>query len=338
MTIIGYRNDIYCRAWKGFHYGKKTSFYDQIASCTGKTSSPNRPANPLALFRPQFSTRFYAGSAVCNYDTSSVLQNRLSRHNPVAGGLKRDKKCSWLKKAAALYHRPKGSAENAKKNAFNGMLAEIFQRARDCGLAEKSSSNICTADSTGLEDHYVSRHFIMRQGGRTGKYRRWTKLLVVADNDTHLIGSALVSAGPSTDCHQLEDVLEMAIGNMPVRSLLADSGFDSEYNHRICREQFGINSTVIAVNDRNLKYGRTGGFYRSKMKRHFPKAKYRQRWQIESVFSRFKRRLGYHLTARRDSSRTVECYLRVLTYNLMILYLLFKKSFLLTFSTKQFEI
>ena len=167
----------------------------------------------------------------------------------------------------------------------------------------------------------------MRQNNRTSKYRRWTKLLIIADNDTHLIGSALVSAGPSTDCHQLKDALEMAIDNMTVKCLLADSGFDSEYNHRICREQFGIDSTVIAVNDRNLKYGRTSGFYRRKMKKHFSRAKYRQRWQIESIFSRFKRRLGYHLTTRTDSSRTMECYLRVLTYNLMILYLLFKRAF-----------
>lgn len=327
MTITGYRNSIYNPLWKGFRYGKKTSFYDQIAFGSGKTGSQNCPAGSIAVFRPAFTSRFYPAAAFCNHCSSSILQDRLSRHNPVIAGVFRDKKRPESdQQAAALYHHSKGSAENAKKNIFGGLLGKIFEQAGECGLTGQSCGHICSADSTGLENHYVSRHFIMRQNCRTGKYRRWTKLLIVVDNDTHLIGSATVSAGPSTDCHQLQEVLEMAVGHIPVKSLLADSGFDSEYNHRICRQQFGISSTVIAVNDRNLKYGQTGGFFRRRMKKNFPKVKYRQRWQIESVFSRFKRRLGYHLTARKDSSRTMECYLRVLTYNLMILYLLFKRA------------
>jgi hypothetical protein len=63
----------------------------------------------------------------------------------------------------------------------------------------------------------------------------------------------------------------------------------------------------------------------------------RQFFKIESIFSRFKRRPGYALTARSSKTRTVECLLRVLTYNLMIFYLLFKKSFLLMFSTEHFK-
>lgn len=337
MTIIGYSNDTYYPAWKGFRYGKKTSFYDQIASCSGKTGSQNSSRNSAAIFRPAFTTRFYTGSSFRNYGSSPVLQDGLPRHNPATEGVIRDKRCSGSNQAATFYHHSKGTTEDVKKNIFDSLLGKIFDQARECGLAGKPSSHLCSADSTGLENHYVSRHFIMRQNCRTAKYRRWTKLLIVVDNDTHLIGSAAVSIGPSTDCHQLPEVLAMAVGHMPIKSLLADSGFDSEYNHRICREQFGISSTMIPVNDRNLKYGQTGGFFRRRMKKNFPKVKYGQRWQIESVFSRFKRRLGYHLTARRESSRTMECYLRVLTYNLMILYLLFKKSFLLMFSTEHFD-
>ncbi|MBU1261002.1 MAG: transposase [Planctomycetes bacterium] len=62
------------------------------------------------------------------------------------------------------------------------------------------------------------------------------------------------------------------------------------------------------------------------MKQRFPAASYRKRWHIESVFSRFKRRLGNALTARTNESRTCECLLRVLTYNLMIVLFSFKKS------------
>jgi len=50
------------------------------------------------------------------------------------------------------------------------------------------------------------------------------------------------------------------------------------------------------------------------------KRKYRQRWQVESVVSRLKRRLGYASRARRNETRATECLVRVLAYNLMILY------------------
>ncbi|RKY23520.1 MAG: hypothetical protein DRP62_05740 [Planctomycetota bacterium] len=61
------------------------------------------------------------------------------------------------------------------------------------------------------------------------------------------------------------------------------------------------------------------------MKNRFPKRKFRQRWQVESIFSRFKRRLGHFLRSRSDQGRGIECLFRVLTYNLMIFCLLFKK-------------
>jgi hypothetical protein len=177
-----------------------------------------------------------------------------------------------------------------------------------------------------MENHYVSRHFLRRRGRRTTKYRRWTKLTAVCENKSHLIASATVSLGPSTDCHYFKAAVSQAAEHITIKTILADSGYDAEYNHQFCREQLAIGSTVIQVNDRGLKYNRTGGLYRRKMAQHFPTKKYRQRWQIESVFSRFKRRLGNALTARTNESRTSECLLRVLTYNLMIVLFTFKKS------------
>ena len=330
MPMIGYSKRFYKPLSKGCHHGREASCYDQIASEAGKASFRNRRWSFVIVLRHAFSARFYPISAIYHNGFASVFPDRLSWDNPDTSGLLGFKKCPGFNQAAALYNCSKSSEPDAKKNVFAGLLGKIFERV----INTAKSANICSADSTGLENHYVSRHFIMRQNGRTGKYRRWTKMLVIIDNDNHLIGSATISKGPSTDCHELKEALEMAVDNMPVKSLLADSGFDSEYNHQLCREQFGINST-IAVNDRNLKYGKTGGFFRKKMKRRFPNKKYRQRWQVESVFSRFKRRLGAYLTARKELSRTVECYLRVLTYDLMILYLLFKKSYLQMFSTEQ---
>jgi transposase len=46
---------------------------------------------------------------------------------------------------------------------------------------------------------------------------------------------------------------------------------------------------------------------------------YGQRWQVESGFSRAKRRLGSALRARKWTNQKKEIQLRVLTHNLMLL-------------------
>jgi len=325
MTINSSRTIRYSQYWKGFHDGK-TSRYDQIADGFSKTGIENCSRGLAAILASSKSTRFHTSPDICNHRTSSVFQDRLSRHNQDFARASKYKRCSRFDQAASLYHHTKGSTEDAKKNIFQGLLAAIFDHAKSCRLIKSNGSHICSIDSTGMENHYVSRHFLQRKGRRTEKYRRWTKLTVVCENQSHLLASAVVSTGPSTDCHYLKPAVAQAVSNVAIDTLLADSGYDAEYNHQLCREEFGIRSTVIQVNDRNLKYGHTGGKHRRRMKQRFPAASYRKRWHIESVFSRFKRRLGNALTARTNESRTSECLLRVLTYNLMIVLFTFLKS------------
>ncbi len=325
MAISNNKATICNQHWKGFQNGK-TSCYDQIANSFGKNGLENCSTGPATILRPSKSARFHTSPDICNPDTTSVFQDRLPRHNQNSPRASKYQGCSRPDQAASLYHHPKGSTEDAKKNTFQGMLAAIFDYAREYRLIKTSRSHVCSIDSTGMENHYVSRHFFRRKGCRTAKYRKWTKLTAVCENRSYLIVSAIVSTGPSTDCHYLKPAVEQAAKHVSIDTLLADSGYDAEYNHQLCREEFGIRSTVIQVNDRNLKYGCTGGRHRRRMKQRFPAASYRKRWHIESVFSRFKRRLGNALTARKNESRASECLLRVLTYNLMVVLFTFKKS------------
>ena len=113
--------------------------------------------------------------------------------------------------------------------------------------------------------------------------------------------------------------------------MLADAAFDSEESHRYCREDLGVRSTVIPLmiplNRRNRGRKWPGTRYRRQMVRRFRKKPrggrhrrvYGQRWQAESAFSRHKRLLGSALGGKSDASRERECYLRVLTHNLMLL-------------------
>lgn len=173
-------------------------------------------------------------------------------------------------------------------------------------------------DSTGLENHYVSRHFLWRQGKRTRHYRRWTKLTIVVHHRSHLIAAAGTSVGPNNDSPHLPPTMRQAVRRLPVDRLLGDAGYDSEEHHRLCRQELGIRSTLFALNARGCPR-RPRTRYRRQMYDRFPRRVFGQRWQVESVISRMKRHLGSSLRSRRAETRGYECLLRVLTHNLMLL-------------------
>jgi len=192
----------------------------------------------------------------------------------------------------------------------------LFRRARALRLIEDRPQ--ASIDSTGLDSHYVSRHFLWRQGKRTKRYRRWTKLTIVAHHGSHLIVSAHVSVGPDNDSPHLPPAVREALRRVPIDRLFGDAAYDSEDHHRLCRRELGIRSTIFALNHRGSPRC-PGTRYRRQMHQHFPRGLFGQRWQVESVISRLKRHLGSSLRSRSHQNRTHECLVRVLTYNLMIL-------------------
>lgn len=309
---------------KGIHYDGKTTIFNQIANYSGKIRPQNRSKSSASLLGYPLSTRFYLPTAFCHSGSATILSDRLSRYCSTADGINRPQKDPENNQNTALHHPAKSPATAAKKRAYDRVLTSVFQQAKRCGLIDDKPE--VSIDSTGLESSYVSRHFLMRAGKRTSRYRRWTKLTVVGHSVSHLIAGATVSTGPSNDCPYFAQTVPQAVEHLPIYRLLGDGGYDSDDNHRLGRQELGIRSTVIAINERYYKGGPLVGGYRRQMKEHFPKLKYRQRWQVESIFSRFKRRLGYALRGRSDASRGIECLLRVLTYNLMILLLTFYKE------------
>jgi hypothetical protein len=177
-----------------------------------------------------------------------------------------------------------------------------------------------------MESRHTSRYFFKRAGRKHGS-RLWTKLAVACDTSSHFFTAAAVGLGPANDAPLFRPVMAQASLAVGHDRVLADAAFDSEEAHRYCREGLGIRSTVIPLNrrGRGRKWPKTR--YRRQMVRRFrkrPKGSrhrrvYGQRWQGESAFSRHKRLLGPALRARSDASRERECYLRVLTHNLMLL-------------------
>jgi hypothetical protein len=111
-----------------------------------------------------------------------------------------------------------------------------------------------------------------------------------------------------------------AAGNQPIHELLGDKGYDAEHNHRLCREELGIASTIIPAR-RNVNGTRQWPStpYRRGMKLRSAREGYGQRWQVESAISRHKRIFGSSLRARTWGMQKGECGLRTLTHNLMLL-------------------
>jgi hypothetical protein len=189
-------------------------------------------------------------------------------------------------------------------------------RAQESGLINEQPE--AAVDATGLDSQYTSRYYFVRSGQKQSAHL-WTKLTVACDTGSHFFTSATVSIGPSNDGPQFAPAMKKAALIVSWDRVLGDAAFDSEENHRLCREDLGIRSTVIPINRRSQgrKWPKT--HYRRQMKRRFHKRKYGQRWQAESAISRHKRLLGPALRGRSEAARERECYLRVLTHNFMLL-------------------
>jgi hypothetical protein len=192
-----------------------------------------------------------------------------------------------------------------------------LERARLRGLIE-GPAQVRLRRTTGLESHHIS-HYFLRRSRRTKRFRRYPRLTILCHNPTHLIAAALPGSGPGNESPGLPPVVRQGARRIAIKTLYADSAYDSEAHHRLCREELGMDRTIIPINDRGRPDAVPRTPYRAEMKERFPRAEAGQRWQVESVISRMKRRLGSALCGRTDASRAHESQVRVPTHNLMIL-------------------
>jgi hypothetical protein len=180
-------------------------------------------------------------------------------------------------------------------------------------------------DSTGIDCGHASRYYVRRRHGATKQwqtvvYSRYAKLEASFDCATHLMLAALAGRGPRVDTDRFVPLLDATLANVRIDAALADAGYDSEPNHRHARETCGVRSFIPATAGRpTTKPPR--GRYRRQMKQRLDKdyGRYGQRWQAETGFSMFKRRLGSEVHARSYWSQCRELLLMAITYNVMLL-------------------
>jgi hypothetical protein len=188
------------------------------------------------------------------------------------------------------------------------MLSKIGSLA----AGQSAPDSAAAMDATGLARTTVSDYFCSRRGRR---FRRWVKVSVMV-----LCGSLLplaleVDLNPTHDCQHARSLLAQAQAIAQPQRLYADAGYDAEWIHEQCRDHWGVESVINAVQRR--ADGKLGGKWRAQMSsRYLKKSGYGRRWSVESFFSALKRTMGSALSARRPDQMLAEAALKVLAYSL----------------------
>lgn len=192
------------------------------------------------------------------------------------------------------------------------------------GTPRKGAARQVALDSTGLFLHHTSRYYEWRARRERGQ-RGWLKWAAALWTCPQLLLAQIVRPAPAGDFSDLVPLAAAAHDVLPFRQLVADGGYDSETNHRYCREQLRAESLIPAHNRRGSS-AKTP--YRRKMQRLLgvrgtdrrgtvrARRDYGQRWKAETLMSVLKRKWGECLSARSAAMQQLQALLRGVVYNL----------------------
>ena len=202
----------------------------------------------------------------------------------------------------------KFSARSKVLEIADAMIQSI---ARSVGPMEPEPS-AAAMDATGLETTTASAHFQCRRGGQR---RKWVTVSTVVLCGSLLPLGLVLDWGPNNDKCQARELITKAQQAAVPDRLYADAGYDAEWIHVQCREQWGVDSVIKPAVHR--ADGQRNGIWRSGMSERYLKRKgYGRRWAVESFFSGLKRTMGSMLTSRKPDQLLAEAAFRVLAYTL----------------------
>ena len=204
-------------------------------------------------------------------------------------------------------------AKFCERSAVLEILGAMLHRLGGAALRQKSEP--VAIDATGLETSTASAHFVSRS---KKERKKWVKLSVAVLTTSLLPLGAVLDWGPNNDKCQVWPLLQQSLSGQPIPppKLYADAGYDAEWVHGVCREEFGIATTVIKP-ARCAADGSRRGEYRSQMSENYLKEQgYGQRWKVESYMSALKRTTGSTLLARKPANLLKEAAFKVLAYAL----------------------
>jgi hypothetical protein len=214
-----------------------------------------------------------------------------------------------------------------KSRRAERLLDVTVERAKEKAKM-KRRVKLAAVDGTGFETRHISAYYVKRrQKGQkhefqTTTYTRYPYAAITCDCASHIVLAVVLGRGPGPDDPYFQPAIRQTARRAKVDTLLADAGFDSEAAHAFARKQHGMRTIIPPTRGRptaKLPSGR----WRRWMATRFNKKKYGQRWQVETVNSMLKRLLDSALRARHYWSQWREMFLRVLTHNVMVLWVRF---------------
>jgi len=229
-----------------------------------------------------------------------------------------------------------------KPRRIKRALDLLAEEAND--LASELVRKPLSIDSTCYEPHHRSGHYdrvcrkmrleqqrkTAKPPGKWGKtvnasrrrqLRRMPKLSLAVSAASHRILAAKARLGMGSDAPDFDDLLYHAWRRAPVKTVVADAGFDSEKNHCIARLDMKVRSIIPPRIGRPTTQPARGRYRRLMQQRFARKAdakEYGQRSQSETLNSMMKRNLGEYLRSILADRRRQELLLKSLTHNLML--------------------
>jgi hypothetical protein len=190
----------------------------------------------------------------------------------------------------------------------DAMIRTIGQSAGEANFGRQAAA----MDATGLETTTASAHFQCRRGGQR---RKWVKISTIVLCGSLLPLGLVLDWGPNNDKCQAQALISKSSQATLPGKLYADAGYDAEWIHQQCREEWGVESVIKPSVHR--ADGTRSGFWRSGMSETYLKRKgYGSRWAVETFFSGLKRTMGSMLTSRKPNQLLKEAAFRVLAYTL----------------------
>jgi len=209
-------------------------------------------------------------------------------------------------------------------------------------MGKHKTIKLAALDSNGLQSGHISSYFLKRRSNSkkqplNSKMTRWPKMALISDTSNHMILAVYMERGPKSDAGHFKKILQCLPQDLLVSRMAADAGYDSEANHQHANEVKHIERIIppkIGQPTNKLPKGK----YRRKMKLHWDRKSYGQRWQAETVFSMIKRNLTDSLGSRDYWSQLREMFLLAITHNLLIILFAFQRGFLQSKNSKSIDV
>lgn len=174
----------------------------------------------------------------------------------------------------------------------------------------KIKSMFAGIDATGFGHGQSSYYYTKRAKLR----RKFVKMSAISDMKSQIICAIKIRHRTRHDSIDFGPLLQKANGVIPIGTVVADKGYDSERNH-VQSDSLGI-ASIIPPRYENVPVYKTRGYHRKRLKRYgYDKTLYHQRNKTETIFSVIKRMFGENVTSRKISTQNRELFHRVIAYN-----------------------